>query len=188
MGRLQFGLVVPLLFPLPPLARGRPISNPALLTDTQVEVGQRLNTVELKLLGLQRHLALNVYEISFIDQLLEQDSRYQNQLQDLKAIDAEIALEMTNRTVDQARLSQLKQQFYRQNARLQQKAQAILAHHLTVSQSSISSDTLQQEPLYQRLLAQLTDYTHEHKVLLARQENVEIAIAATPLRAQYAYN
>ena len=149
-----------------------PTAESARLVTYKVQIGRQLSQVELKLVGLRQHLALDAYEKSFIDQLLDQDARYQSQLQQLKAIDIEMALEAGKTNGDQVRLAELNRRAQRAQVQLRQVAQAVLARHMTHAQGAVV-----QEPLYQHLLTQLTDYTHEHKVLRLRQENVEVAKA-----------
>lgn len=132
------------------------------------ELGQQLTKAESQLLELQRILATQPYDETFIGNLL-QDARYQDRLEYLRKVDREIAVEYSQLELDESKLESLYSQYNEISEHLYIDAQDVLDRYLAVVQSQVS-ESLWQEPMYQVLLQRWVDTSHEYQLLSQRQE------------------
>jgi hypothetical protein len=137
----------------------------------RVEVGKQLSDTELQLLELQTLLAMQPYEAGFAKDLLFQDARYQDRLQQLQEIDRQIAVEFSQPELNHNQLEALYTQYNQVAQQLYQDAQAVLSRFIAISQAQ-ASNPLWQEPMYHELLQRLMTKTHQHQVLSQRSETI----------------
>lgn len=141
------------------------------IAQQKVEVGQYLSAAELELLELQTLLSMQPYEANFAANLLSQDARYQDGLQQLADVDRQIAVEFSHPELNQSQLEVLYSQYQQISDQLHYDAHDILSRFLAISQVQ-ATNPLWQEQTYYELLSNLVSTTHHQIVLLQRQDTI----------------
>jgi hypothetical protein len=143
----------------------------AEIAQQKIEIGQQISEVESQLVQTQTLLALQPYEASFADQLLADNSAYQQSLQTLRVIDQQIAMEFSFPDLNEAKLRELYDSYHQVADVLRQEAQQVLAQYL--NRAAVESpNPLWQEPMYRDLLQSLMDSTHQINILEIRQATI----------------
>ncbi|MEM6252171.1 MAG: hypothetical protein AAF821_04535 [Cyanobacteria bacterium P01_D01_bin.156] len=139
------------------------------------ELHSHSNDVEFQLLGLQQLLSLEPYSNSFADELLKENTLYQNKLEEVKTLEIDIhrALEQDNG----ADLNRLQLRLRNLDEELRTLAQQQLKQYVEQAQN-VSSSGIWQEPMYHASLEWLMDYTHERHLLKARHKTLAQTMVA----------
>ncbi|MEM1239575.1 MAG: hypothetical protein AAGI45_07035 [Cyanobacteria bacterium P01_H01_bin.26] len=135
----------------------------------QAELAVRSQQLDQQLSSLTSALALQPAEVSQIASLLQTDTAYQGLLQQLQALESDIAIEYSNPDLNSERFNTLYAEYSQTANELRQIAQAVLADYVAAV-SLESPDPLWQEDSYHALLQELMDLSHLRQ-MLAVEEN-----------------
>ncbi|MFG6099670.1 hypothetical protein SPB21_30790 [Leptothoe sp. ISB3NOV94-8A] len=156
------------------------------LSHRQAELTVRSQQLQQKLSNVTSILALDSDEVNYISHLLVTDRVYQEQLQQLKALETDIAVEFSNPDLDNTQLGELYAAYYQLEGQLRQTAQVILADYAYVA-SLQSPDPLWQEAAYEAPLQELMDISHHRQMLVIEQQTLDqIAKKLTERRTELA--
>lgn len=137
----------------------------------QADLEARSQQLSQQFASLTSALALQPDESRQIANLLNTDSDYQASLQQLQALEREIAVEYSNPDLDGTQLEILYTEYAQIADQLRQTAQSVLADY--VSAISIESpDPLWQEDSYLALLQELIDLAHLQQMLTVEQNTL----------------
>ncbi|MBF2001970.1 MAG: hypothetical protein IGS38_14760 [Synechococcales cyanobacterium M58_A2018_015] len=127
---------------------------------------------------LQQRMAMQPNE-SVAMTLLSKDSPYLNVLQQLRAIDTEIAQELGRLDIDRDRVQQLAVRYQATQNQLYQEAPMVLQRHLTNPQSNLQ-DPIFQDPTYLNLIQQslstiayVQTLDHRYQMLLQTEQTIQ---------------
>ncbi|MEM9978705.1 MAG: hypothetical protein AAF808_13855 [Cyanobacteria bacterium P01_D01_bin.2] len=135
----------------------------------QAELEVRSQQLDQQLSSLTSALTLQPAEVSQIANLLQADNAYQELLQQLHALESDIAIEYSNPDLNSERFNTLYAEYSQTANELRQIAQAVLADYVAAV-SLESPDPLWQEDSYHALLQELMDLSHLRQ-MLAVEEN-----------------
>lgn len=137
----------------------------------QAELESRSQQLTQQFASLTSALALQPDEANHIANLLNTDTTYQNSLQQLQALERNIAVEYSNPDLDNSQLEALYTEYAQAADQLRQIAQAILADYISVA-SVESPDPLWQEDSYLALLQELIDLSHLRQMLAIERDTL----------------
>ena len=156
------------------------------LASRQAELTVRSQQLSQQLANTTSILALQPEEVDQVSNLLLTDASYQNQLQELHALENAIAAEFSNPDMDNTQIGELYAAYYQIESQLRQTAQAVLADYMYVA-SLESPDPLWQEASYHEPLQELMDLAHQRQMLTIEQSTLDqIAITLTERRTELA--
>ncbi|ESA34070.1 capsular exopolysaccharide biosynthesis protein [Leptolyngbya sp. Heron Island J] len=156
------------------------------LANRQAELVVRSQELNQKVVSVTSLLALQPDEASYFTNLLQADTQYQNQLQQLQAIEADIRVEFSNPDLDNTHLGELYATYYQIENQLRYTAQMVLADYIYTA-SLESADPLWQEPTYQTSLQDLMDLSHQQKMVAMEQRTLnQIEAKLTERRTELA--
>lgn len=137
----------------------------------QAELAGKSQQLEQQFISLTAVLALQPNEANQIANLLKTDTTYQRRLQQLQALEQEIAIEYSNLDLNNEQLEILYTEYAQMAEQLRQIAQTVLVNY--VSAASVEfSDPLWQEDSYQALLQELMDLSHLRQMLVVEQHTL----------------
>ena len=156
------------------------------LANRQAELVVRSQELNQKVANVTSILALQPEEANYFTELLQADTQYQNQLQQLQAIEANITVEFSNPDLDNTHLGELYATYYQIENQLRYTAQVVLADYIYAAGLE-SADPLWQEPTYQTSLQDLMDLSHQQKMLAMEQQTLsQIEAKLTERRTELA--
>ncbi|WP_416670316.1 GumC family protein [Egbenema bharatensis] len=138
----------------------------AEITGKQAEARQKLNE-------LQARMALSPEE-SIAQTLLEQDSRYQSQLQQFRQLDRQIAMGLSTYRAAGTDLAALEEQHRGLVEKLHEEAGQVLARHINHPEANLQ-DPVFQDPALLELLQQAIGTIHYLNILEIRQQTIQQA-------------
>lgn len=156
------------------------------LSRRQAELTVRSQQLEQKFDDVASVLALQPDEVGYISSLLHTDAAYQGHLQQLQALESNIANEFSNPEINTTQLGELYAGYYQIESQLRQIAQNALADYVYVA-SQQSADPIWQEASYQAPLQELVDLSHQHQMLVIEQSTLnQIEAKLTERRTELA--
>ena len=156
------------------------------LANRQAELKVRSQKLDQEIANVVSILALQPDEVSYFTELLQTDTQYQNQLQQLQALEQDIAVEFSTPDLDDTQLGELYASYAQIENQLRYTAQIVLADYVHAA-SVESSDPLWQEPTYGDSLQELMDLSHQQQMLAIEQHTLsQIAAKLTERRTELA--
>ncbi len=156
------------------------------LTRRQAELLVRSQQLDQKFANTLDILALHPDEVNYITSLLQTDGQYQTQLQQIQAVENDIAIEFSTPDLDNTQLQELYTAYYQIENKLRQTAQTVLADYIYVT-SLESPDPLWQEATYLESLQELMDLSHQDQMITMEQQTLDlIATKLTDRRTELA--
>lgn len=137
----------------------------------QAELEVRSQQLTQQFASLTSALALQPDEANYIASLLKTDTAYQTSLQQLQALERNLAVEYSNPDLDNSQLEGLYSEYAQGAEQLRQIAQTVLAKYISAA-SVESPDPLWQEDSYQTLLQELMDLSHLRQMLVVEQNTL----------------
>lgn len=137
----------------------------------QAELEVRSQQLTQQFASLTSALALQPEEANYIASLLKTDTAYQSSLQQLQALERNLAIEYSNPDLDNSQLEGLYTEYAQGAEQLRRIAQTVLAKYVSAA-SVESSDPLWQEDSYQTLLQELMDLSHLRQMLVVEQNTL----------------
>lgn len=142
------------------------------IAQQKADIAKQMSDVELQQLELQTLLSMQPYEANFTQDLLAQDARYQDRLQQLREVENQIAVEFSQPELNHTQLDRLYEQYQHITDALYYDALDLMDRFIAISQVQ-ASNPLWQEPMYQDLLQRLMISTHQYQVLVQRQDTID---------------
>ncbi|MBE9065717.1 hypothetical protein IQ260_03520 [Leptolyngbya cf. ectocarpi LEGE 11479] len=137
----------------------------------QAELEVRSQQLTQQFTSLTSALALQPDEAHYIANLLKTDTTYQASLQQLQALERNLAVEYSNPDLDNSQLEGLYSEYAQGAEQLRQIAQTVLVKYISAA-SVESPDPLWQEDSYQTLLQELMDLSHLRQMLVVEQNTL----------------
>lgn len=151
------------------------------LARKQAELLVRSQQLDQKFSDTTAILALHQDEIIYLTNLLQTDAQYQTQLQQLKTLENDIAVEFSEPDLDNTQLQELYAAYYQSESQLRQTAQSVLSDYIYAT-SLESPDPLWQEASYIESLQELIDLSHQNQMLVMEQQTLDLIATKLSVR------
>ncbi len=156
------------------------------LANRQAELLVRSQQLDQNISDVTSILALQPDEVGFVTDLLTADAQYQSQLQQLRTLENDIAIEFSSPDLDNTQLGELYAIYYQIENQLRYTAQTVLVDYIDAV-SVESPDPLWQEVTYTDTLQELMDLSHQQQMVAMEQQTLNhIATKLTERRTELA--